>query len=150
MSEPITASRFQAAEERPVRKKRWHFPLGGLVRRVLPVLLALAVLVPTVLAIGLESSLTQARAELNQVRQSGRPPAADGGIWYPPESEGGSPQGDTPAVPAADGPGREATEKLRTAYEGRGLKVSARVPPKGKDWNEFLQQRGPPRERGQR
>lgn len=117
MSEPITASRFQAAEERPVRKKRWHFPLGGLVRRVLPVLLALAVLVPTVLAIGLESSLTQARAELNQVRQSGRPPAADGGIWYPPESEGGSPQGDTPAVPAADGPEQEETGPEVPAYQ---------------------------------
>ena len=47
-----------------------------------------------------------------------------------------------------DGPGREAAEKLRAEYEGRGLKVSARVPPRGKDWNEYLQTRGPPRERG--
>ena len=47
-----------------------------------------------------------------------------------------------------DGPGREAAEKLRAEYEGRGLKVSARVPPRGKDWNEYLQNRGPPRERG--
>jgi len=46
----------------------------------------------------------------------------------------------------ADEPGREAVKQLRVEYEGRGLKVSARVPPKGKDWNEFLQQRGPPRE----
>ena len=46
------------------------------------------------------------------------------------------------------GPGQEAAEKLRSEYEGRGLKVSARVPPSGKDWNEYLQQRGPPRERG--
>ncbi len=48
----------------------------------------------------------------------------------------------------ADGPGREAAEKLRAEYEGRGLKVSTRAPPRGKDWNEYLQQRGPPRERG--
>ncbi len=48
----------------------------------------------------------------------------------------------------ADGPGQAATEKLRTEYEGRGLKVSIRTPAKGKDWNEYLQQRGPPRERG--
>ncbi len=47
-----------------------------------------------------------------------------------------------------DGPGREAAEKLQAEYEGRGLKVSARVPPRGKDWNEFLQNRGPPWERG--
>ena len=48
----------------------------------------------------------------------------------------------------ADAPGQAATEKLRTEYEGRGLKVSTRAPAKGKDWNEYLQQRGPPRERG--
>ncbi|MCI8698212.1 MAG: topoisomerase [Oscillospiraceae bacterium] len=47
-----------------------------------------------------------------------------------------------------DGPGQEATERLRAEYEGRGLKVSARVPPRGKDWNEYLQNRGPPQERG--
>ena len=47
-----------------------------------------------------------------------------------------------------DGPGREAAEKLRAEYESRRLKVSARVPPRGKDWNEYLQNRGPPRERG--
>ena len=47
----------------------------------------------------------------------------------------------------ADEPGREATEKLRIQYEQQGLKVSARAPPKGKDWNEYLQQRTPPRER---
>ena len=48
----------------------------------------------------------------------------------------------------ADDPGRAATEKLRAEYEQRGLKVSTRTPPKGKDWNEYLQQRGPLRERG--
>ena len=48
----------------------------------------------------------------------------------------------------ADDPGRTAAEKLRAEYESRGLKVSTRTPAKGKDWNEYLQQRGPPRERG--
>ena len=47
----------------------------------------------------------------------------------------------------ADEPGREAAEKLRAEYEARGLKVSTRTPAKGKDWNEYLQKRGPPRER---
>jgi hypothetical protein len=47
-----------------------------------------------------------------------------------------------------DGPGQEVAKRLRAEYEGRGLKVSARVPPRGKDWNEYLQNRGPPRERG--
>ena len=47
-----------------------------------------------------------------------------------------------------DGPGQEAAKKLRSEYEGRGLKVSARIPPSGKDWNEFLQNRGPSPERG--
>lgn len=46
----------------------------------------------------------------------------------------------------ADGPGREATEKLRAEYEGRGLKVSTRAPPWGKDWNEYLLQSEPPKE----
>lgn len=48
----------------------------------------------------------------------------------------------------ADRPGQEAAQKLRAKYEQRGLKVSIRAPPKGKDWNEFLQQCAPPRERG--
>lgn len=48
----------------------------------------------------------------------------------------------------ADGPVQEATQKLRAEYEQRGMKVSTRAPPKGKDWNEYLQQRVPPRERG--
>ena len=47
-----------------------------------------------------------------------------------------------------DGPGQEATERLRAEYKGRGLKVSTRTPGKGKDWNDYLQTRGPPRERG--
>ena len=47
----------------------------------------------------------------------------------------------------ADGPGQEATQKLRAAYEQRGYQVSTRTPARGKDWNEFLQQRVPARER---
>ena len=47
-----------------------------------------------------------------------------------------------------DGPGQEATERLRAEYESRELKVSTRTPGKGKDWNDYLQTRGPPRERG--
>lgn len=46
----------------------------------------------------------------------------------------------------ADGPGREATERLRAEYEGRGLKVSTRTPSWGKDWNEYLLQPEPPKE----
>ena len=45
----------------------------------------------------------------------------------------------------ADGPGLEAAEKLRAEYEGRGLKVSTRAPPWGKDWNQYLQQPEPPK-----
>ena len=48
----------------------------------------------------------------------------------------------------ADDSGQAATEKLRAEYESRGLKVSTRTPARGKDWNEYLQQRAPPRERG--
>lgn len=79
MSEPITADTPQTAKKRPARLKRGPSPLGRLARRALPVLLALGVLVPTALAIGLESSLLQTKAEMNQMRQSGGLPAADGG-----------------------------------------------------------------------
>ncbi len=48
----------------------------------------------------------------------------------------------------ADGPGREATEKLREEYAQKGYTVSTRTPAQGKDWNEYLQQRGRARERG--
>lgn len=102
MAEQIAAEKPQIQEGRPSRLKRGPSPMGRLVKRVLPVVLALAVLVPTGVAVGLEASLTQARAELSQLQQLGRPPAADGGAWYPPEPEGGSPQDGEPAVPAAD------------------------------------------------
>ena len=41
----------------------------------------------------------------------------------------------------ADQPGREAPERLREKYGKQGYSVSVRVPKKGKDWNEDLQQR---------
>ncbi len=39
----------------------------------------------------------------------------------------------------ADGPGREAAEKLTAEYEQRGYQVSVRTQELGKDWNEYLQ-----------
>jgi hypothetical protein len=48
----------------------------------------------------------------------------------------------------ADGPGREAAEKFQKEYTERGFTVSTRTPARGKDWNEYLQQRGRARERG--
>ncbi len=48
----------------------------------------------------------------------------------------------------ADGPGQEATEKFREEYAQKGYTVSTRTPAHGKDWNEYLQQRGRARERG--
>ena len=40
-----------------------------------------------------------------------------------------------------DQPGRETTEQLKEKYGQRGYSVSVRTPEKGKDWNEYLQQR---------
>ncbi|UQT50691.1 DUF3991 and toprim domain-containing protein [Flavonifractor plautii] len=48
----------------------------------------------------------------------------------------------------ADEPGQSAVERLRAKYEAAGYMVQSRTPPCGKDWNEYLQQRGPIRERG--
>ena len=42
----------------------------------------------------------------------------------------------------------DAVERLRAKYEAAGYMVQSRTPPCGKDWNEYLQQRGPIRERG--
>lgn len=39
----------------------------------------------------------------------------------------------------ADGPGREAAARLKRKYEAQGYAVSVHTPPRGKDWNEFLQ-----------
>ena len=41
----------------------------------------------------------------------------------------------------ADGWGREAAERLGEKYRGLGYETEDRLPPSGKDWNEFLQQR---------
>ena len=46
-----------------------------------------------------------------------------------------------------DQPGREATEQLKEKYGQRGYSVSVRRPEKGKDWNEYLQQRNAARQR---
>ena len=48
----------------------------------------------------------------------------------------------------ADGPGQAAAEQLRAKYEGMGYAVKIQRPPRGKDWNEYLQQRGRIKERG--
>ena len=48
----------------------------------------------------------------------------------------------------ADGPGQEAVEKFREEYGQKGYTISTRTPAHGKDWNEYLQQRGRARERG--
>ena len=48
----------------------------------------------------------------------------------------------------ADEPGQSAVERLRAKYEAAGYMVQSRTPPCGKDWKEYLQQRGPIRERG--
>ncbi|WP_418731523.1 toprim domain-containing protein [Dysosmobacter sp.] len=41
----------------------------------------------------------------------------------------------------ADGPGQAAAERLQAKYEGLGYIVKIQRPPRGKDWNEYLQQR---------
>lgn len=50
----------------------------------------------------------------------------------------------------ADGPGTAAAERMRVKYEEAGYAVRIQTPPRGKDWNEYLQQRNPERERGDR
>ncbi len=47
----------------------------------------------------------------------------------------------------ADGPGREAAEKLTKKYTRQGYSVSVHAPARGKDWNEYLQLRQ--KDRGQ-
>lgn len=39
----------------------------------------------------------------------------------------------------ADKWGREASERMKEKYEARGFTVNDYVPPRGKDWNEYLQ-----------
>ncbi|WP_251318774.1 polysaccharide deacetylase family protein [Flintibacter muris] len=100
MSEEITIERQE--EKVPSRLKGGPSPVKKLLKRAVPVLAVLAVLVPTGVAVGLEASLTRTKAELSQLQQWGRVPAADGGTWYQPGAEGGSPQGSGSAVPAGD------------------------------------------------
>jgi len=47
----------------------------------------------------------------------------------------------------ADGPGRQAAQRMKGAYEARGYTVALNHPAQGKDWNEYLQQRGQTQER---
>lgn len=106
MSEEITAA--QLREGAPSRLKKRALPVKKLLRRAAPVVLVLAVLAPTALAIGLEASLSQTRAELNQLRQRGGLPAADGGALHdqdlaapaPAPEDGGRPGPELPAYQA--------------------------------------------------
>ena len=41
----------------------------------------------------------------------------------------------------ADGPGRETANRLKEKYAAQGYAVAVHTPPRGKDWNEFLQLR---------
>ena len=41
----------------------------------------------------------------------------------------------------ADGPGKEAGERLKEKYAKNGYVVSYKPPPRCKDWNEYLQHR---------
>ena len=41
----------------------------------------------------------------------------------------------------ADGPGKEAAERMKDKYAQKGYVVSYKPPPRGKDWNEYLQHR---------
>ena len=41
----------------------------------------------------------------------------------------------------ADGPGKEAAERMKDKYTRQGYVVSYKPPPRGKDWNEYLQHR---------
>ena len=50
----------------------------------------------------------------------------------------------------ADEPGRAAAEHLRAQYEAAGCTVKILTPPKGKDWNEYLQLRAQGKERRDR
>ena len=103
MSEDATLEQ-QFQKERPSRLKSGPSRVKKLLRRSVPAILALAILAPTALAVGLEASLSQARAELNQIQQSGGVPAADGGVRHDqdpslakPAPSGGNPGPELPA-----------------------------------------------------
>jgi len=48
----------------------------------------------------------------------------------------------------ADQWGKQAAEQIKSKYEAKGYAVFIQHPPRGKDWNEYLQQRVQSRERG--
>lgn len=107
-------------------------PMKKLGRRALPVLLALVVLIPAVLAIGPKPAPAQAEGELRQ-----RPPAADGGVWETPGAEGGAPQGDAPAVPAEDSPEEETAGPEVPAYQALYPELYARE----HEWNSVMKKK---------
>ena len=47
----------------------------------------------------------------------------------------------------ADGPGKEAADRMKDKYARQGYVVSYKPPPRGKDWNEYLLYRQKCRER---
>lgn len=47
----------------------------------------------------------------------------------------------------ADSPGRDAAERMRDKYTQQGYVVSYKPPPRGKDWNDYLQHRQKCREK---
>ena len=47
----------------------------------------------------------------------------------------------------ADGPGREAAERMKEKYTQKGYSVAVHTPARGKDWNEYLQYRQKNREK---
>ena len=123
MSEEIAVDQRQAVKKSPSRKRvRYRLTRQGKVAAA--ILIVLAVLVPTGVALGLEASLAQTRAELDRLQESsvaaGSFLAGDGGAWYPPEPEGGGSWGNGPATPAVDSPEQEST-----AQENFGPEVPA-------------------------
>ena len=46
----------------------------------------------------------------------------------------------------ADGPGREAVERMKDKYTQKGYSVTVHTPARGKDWNEYLQHQQKSRE----
>lgn len=104
MSEELSVERSPAVKKSPSRLKKVRYRLTKQGKIAATILLVLAVLIPTSLAVGLGSSLEQAKAELNQMQQ--RPPAADGGVWYGQEPAPG------PAEEGTQGPERPAYQDL--------------------------------------
>lgn len=74
MFEQIVVENRRAPKKSPSRLKSGPWPLGRLLRWAVPVVLTLAVLIPTGLAVGLGVSLEQTRSELSQLRQPGGAP----------------------------------------------------------------------------